>query len=126
MDAMEYKLMTSAPIAFRCSEIEATFRVLRDNRSQLADTASQIAFSPIPKPALHAGGRDTRFVRVTASLELVNNLVHELLIAEAAAVSPAGKTTQAASKCADLVDRWTQYKAWLEESTEKQGAAPDN
>jgi hypothetical protein len=114
MDADEYKRATCSPDAFRTAELEATVRVLRANRSPLADAVSRIARTPIPKPALHTGGPETDFFRVDASFEFVDELVGELLDAEAAAVSPEGHTTPEASHRASLVGRWTRYSSWRE------------
>jgi hypothetical protein len=114
MDATEYKRATTCPDAFADAEIEATVRCLRAGASPFAEVVAQAPRVPIPKPPLHHSGADTDFFRLDLPLAVVQELVGELLDAEAAAVSPEGNTTPEASHRASLVDRWGHYQRWLE------------
>jgi hypothetical protein len=115
MEGSEYKQATSRPDSFANAELEATVRCLRTVSSSLADVVAGAPRTPIAKPPLHRGTADADVFRVDLPLVVVQELVGDLLDAEAAAVSPEGDTTPEAAHRASLVDRWVRYQSWLED-----------
>jgi hypothetical protein len=112
MDAEEYEALCSRPDVFRDVELLEVVRLLRAVRSpQAALLQAALLEPPIEKPPRYRGGWN--FVRLDLSREHAQEILDELLDAEAAAVAPDPATERRASELGDLVERWGRYLEWL-------------
>lgn len=112
MDAEEYEALCSRPDAFRDVELLEIVRVLRASRSaQAALLQAALLEPPIEKPPRYRGGWN--FVRLELAREQAQEVLDELLDAEASAVAPDPATEQRAGELGDLVERWGRYLEWL-------------
>lgn len=116
MDSPSYKFKTNDPCAFRKADLEKSLIVLKANKAKEASLI-ELAFhhGPIQKPKKHTHPNDFDFYWVNCSAEAANNIASYLFDAEAAAIPDSGETTPEASRYADLVDIWSNFRDWLEE-----------
>jgi hypothetical protein len=109
-----YKERTTTPDAFSRGALTDTVAALQPSDFKLRrEIEAILEATPIPKPPLHAGKRDTDFFHVSLPADTAEAIADALLVAEAEAVSADGSTTPQASHYAALVDMWTRYRDFL-------------
>jgi hypothetical protein len=112
MDAQEYEALCSRPDVFRDVELLEIVRVLRASRSpQAALLQAALLEPPIEKPPRYRGGWN--YLRLDLAREHAQEVMDELLDAEASAVAPDPATERRAHELGDLVERWGRYLEWL-------------
>ena len=115
MTPEEYKKFCSKVSAFRVSELDDTLALLRQRGGQEASVvALALSQGRVEKPAKYAGNLANDFCLVTCTLEEASSIAELLLEAEASAVSRAGETTAAASRYADLANKWFSFRESLQ------------
>lgn len=116
MNNAAYKIITNDPCAFRKAFLKETLIVLKDNNAQ-ESSVIELAFENggITKPTFHNKPDDYDFYWVKCTAEEAENIAGYLFDEEAAAVSNSGETTPEASRYAELVDIWTNFRNWIEE-----------
>ena len=110
MDANSYQVLCSKPNAFARHELQQTLDALLMKKSKNTDLLKAVlASSPLEKPPLHKGGKETDYFLVCVAANDAVEIIENLGDLEARAVSPDGYTTPEASRYASLVDRWLSY-----------------
>jgi hypothetical protein len=118
MNIIEYKEICRRPNVFRRDVLEDTEQFLSLENPSLAIYLREIlSANPISKPTLHSGDESTDYFQLSLSVNLAEKIADVLIDAEVAAIGINGETTAKASRCAALVDTWTNYIESLE--TEK-------
>jgi hypothetical protein len=124
MDAAECRRQVNSPDVFSVAGLEATLESLRAVRSCAADVVAEASRVPVPRPPLHRPSPSDDRYRLDLPASLIDEIVGDLALAEATAVSPEGVTTPEASRMADLVDRWSRHLLWLDGRAARGNRAP--
>ena len=115
MDQNEYKIKINDPCAFRKNVLEDTLIILKVHSApETLIVENTIKSAGIEKPSTHQHpeGYDYYWVKCTA--EEADAIASYLFEAEYTAVPDSGETTPEASRYAQLVDVWTNFRDWIE------------
>ncbi len=116
MNANEYKIRTNDPCAFRKEVLNESLKVLKDNNAkEISLIEASLKYGGIQKPDIHNRPSDYDFFCVKCTAEEADNITSYLFAAEASAVPDSGETTPVASRFAELVDIWTNFRDWLDQ-----------
>lgn len=108
MDASAYEAAISRPNAFSRNDLIATMDALRTETTRW--TVQQVLQSPpILKPLFRKDCSDTDFFAIEMSIFEVEEILKELLDAEAAGSSRGKRATAVATRVSALVDKWSRY-----------------
>ncbi|PTO66941.1 hypothetical protein [Vibrio splendidus] len=114
MNTEEYRTTCRQKNAFRVSELEQTFNVLRQEGVAEASIVATALLSGIVKtPELYAGQRIEHFCLVLCSFEQADVIVDALFDAEASSISATGEATAETDKLVNLVNKWSMYRETL-------------
>lgn len=115
MHKNEYKIKISEPCAFRKKVLDETLVVLKRNgASEVSVIESAFRIGGIEKPNQHNSPEGYNFYWVKCTDQEADAIVAHLFDEEASSVSASGETTPEASRYADLVDIWSQFRDWIE------------
>ena len=115
MDQDEYKIKIIDPCAFRGNILKDTLKILKTHSASEASIIEEAFESGgIPKPLIHQQpeGFDYYFVKCTA--DEADAIASYLFEAEYTAVPESGETSPEASKYAQMVDIWTNFRDWIQ------------